>query len=304
MTSRPATPSPVAAELPATHDLPFTVKFWGTRGSIPAPGPDSVRYGGNTTCLEIRAGKRLFVIDGGTGARQFGDSLWPEGPLDATFLMTHLHLDHVQGFPFFGPFHGPNNRFELWSAEHSGMDLQGIMGRMFQQPAFPVTLDMLRAKLDFRRVTPGAPLEFGDLHVKSKMLRHPGGSVGYRLEFGGRVYAHCSDWEHPEDGSLDQDLLDLIAGADLLSIDATYTDDEYEGRKGPLRHGWGHSTHTIALQHADEAKVKNTLLFHHDPARTDDELDAIAATLLAGRSNVRFVREGEKFAVGTGLDKQ
>lgn len=287
---------------------PFTVHYWGTRGSIPSPGPNTVRYGGNTTSLEIRCDKQIFAIDGGTGVRLFGDSLLAQSaqngaPVHVTFLMSHLHLDHVQGFPFFAPFLRPGNRFDFWSAKHNGVGVEEIMRQLFQQPAFPISMDMLKAELNFNFLTAGDTLKFGDLTVRTGHLNHPGNAVGYRLEHEGRSLAHCSDWEHPEGDAIDQQLVDLIRDVDLLSIDATYTDDEYTGRVGPPRKGWGHGTHQTALRHADAAKVRNTLLFHHDPARTDDHLDALTGTLLKDRPDVKFVREGERFDIGQPLKR-
>ncbi len=278
----------------------FSVKYWGVRGSIPSPGAHTVRYGGNTTSLEIRCGEQLFAIDGGTGMRLFGDALMAEQPVRATILMSHLHLDHVQGFPFFAPFLMAGNRFDLWSAHHNGVGVADILRQLFNQPAFPISMDMLKAELNFHTFTPGDTLRFDDVTVKTALLHHPGGSVGYRMEYDGRCLAHCSDWEHPADG-LDPTLVDLVRDVDLLSIDATYTDDEYHGRVGPPRIGWGHATHTTALAHADAAHVRNTLLFHHDPARTDEQLDLIARTTLAQRRDVRFVAEGQVFQVGQPL---
>jgi phosphoribosyl 1,2-cyclic phosphodiesterase len=278
----------------------FSVKYWGVRGSIPSPGAHTVRYGGNTTSLEVRCGDTLLAIDGGTGVRLFGESLMSNAPIQATILMTHLHLDHVQGFPFFAPFLMPGNRFDIWSAHHNGSGVLDIMKQLFNQPAFPISMDMLKADLNFHILKPGDTLQFGDVTVKTALLHHPGDAVGYRLEYDGRSFAHCSDWEHPAEG-IDTALTGLIQDVDLLSIDATYTEDEYSGRAGPPRRGWGHGTHTAALAHADAAHVRNTLLFHHDPSRTDDQLDQLTRTMLANRRDVRFVAEGQVFQVGQPL---
>ena len=273
----------------------FWVKFWGVRGSVPAPGPDTVRYGGNTSCIEVRCGEERFVLDGGTGVRPLGDSLRGAEAARITFLMTHLHLDHVQGFPFFAPFLVPGYHFDLYSALHNGAGLEDVLSQLLSQPAFPISLDMFAADLTFRELQVGGTLDFGALRIRTTLLNHPGGVVGYRFEFGERSYVHCSDWEHPLDGSLDPVLVNFIQGADLLSIDAMYTEAEYLGRSGSSRKGWGHATHDAAIRHAEAEGVRQTLLFHHDPARTDAELDAIAATQLVGRPAIRFVREGEAF---------
>lgn len=274
------------------------VRFWGVRGSIPSPGPHTIRYGGNTTCIEVRCGNQRLVIDGGTGVRLLGDSMQGEEAVNLVFLMTHLHLDHVQGFPFFTPFLMPGNHFELYSALHNGSGLADVLDVLMTQPAFPISLEMFGADLRFAQLQPGDTLHFGLVRVHTALLNHPGGVTAYRFEFGGHSYVHCSDWEHPFDGQLDVELIDFIEGADLLSIDATYTEDEYHGRKGPSRKGWGHATHDAAIRHAAAAKVKQTLLFHHDPSRTDAQLDQIAQTQLVAHPTVRFVREGERIDVG------
>ena len=283
-----------------SHANDFSVKYWGVRGSIPSPGAHTVRYGGNTTSLEVRCGSELLAIDGGTGIRLFGESLMAKAPVRATILMTHLHLDHVQGFPFFAPFLVPGNRFDIWSARHNGVGVEDIMRQLFNQPAFPISMDMLKADLNFHTLEHGDTLNVGDVAIKTTLLHHPGGSEGYRLEYDGRSFTHCSDWEHPADG-LDSALVELVRDTDLLSIDASYTEDEYHGRAGPPRRGWGHATHQQALDHAEAAQVRNTLLFHHEPGRTDDQLDGLTHTLLAARPNARFVAEGQVFQVGQPL---
>lgn len=270
----------------------FTVKFWGTRGSIPAPGKDTAGYGGNTTSLQVVCGDRQFAIDGGTGVRMYGDTLMRQLPVDMDVLMTHLHLDHVQGFPFFSPFLLKGNRFRVWSARHNGHTVIDVLKMLFAQPAFPVTMEMLQSDISFHEITPGQTLDFGDVRVKTALLRHPGGVTGYRFEYQGKVFVHCSDWEHPDDRSLDPVLIDLARDADVLSIDATYTEDEYAGRSGPSRKGWGHATHEEALRHGLAAGAKQVLLFHHEQSRTDEALDRIGHGLFSGQP-ARFVREGD-----------
>jgi phosphoribosyl 1,2-cyclic phosphodiesterase len=269
----------------------FQVRYWGVRGSIPAPGPDTIRYGGNTTCLEVVAGDRTFSIDGGTGVRLFGSALLKRLPVDVTFLMTHLHWDHVQGFPFFTPFLVPGNRFTIYSGRHNGGNIFDVLKQLMAQPAFPISMDAFRSEVQFRFLEAGDTLRFGDVVVKTMLLNHPGGVVGYRFEFGDKVFVHASDWEHPDGGILDKAFVEFIRGADVLSVDATYTDAEYNGAAGPPRKGWGHATHEAALRHGDAAGVGKVLLFHHEQTRTDDEIDDLVATLLTGRNAV-FAREG------------
>ncbi len=275
----------------------FRVKFWGVRGSIPAPGAETARYGGNTTCLEVRAGDLRIAIDGGTGVRAFGNSLLEHMPVDVIFLMTHLHWDHVQGFPFFSPFLIPDNTFRILSAHHKGGNIYGVLKQLMAQPAFPISMDAFRAEMLFEFLEFGDVLQFGDLTVRTMLLNHPGDVVGYRFEFDGRAFVHASDWEHPGDGTLDEAFVDFIRGADVLSIDATYTEDEYDGKRGPPRRGWGHATHGECVRHGRAAGVRHIVLTHHEPARSDDELDAIKATVFKEDDDVSFSREGAEIEI-------
>ena len=272
----------------------FYFRYWGVRGSIPAPGPLTARYGGNTTCLEVCVGDQRFCIDGGTGVRMYGDQLLGELPVQVTFLMTHLHWDHVQGFPFFTPFLVPGNEFHIYSGHHNGGNIHGVLQQLMAQPAFPISMDAFRSKVSFDFLEPGDTLTFGDLTIRTVLLNHPGGVIGYRFEYQDKVFVHASDWEQPDDGSLDEVFLDFVRDADILSVDATYTNDEYSGKRGPVRRGWGHATHEEAIRHADAAGVKRTILFHHEQSRTDQQMDAIGARLFAGRDDLSFAVEGER----------
>ncbi len=272
---------------------PFFFRYWGVRGSIPAPGPATARYGGNTTCIEVQVGDQLLCVDGGTGVRLYGSDLMTRLPVQVTFLMTHLHWDHVQGFPFFTPFLVPGNDFHIYSGHHNGGNILDVLKQLMAQPAFPISMDAFRSEVNFDFLEPGDALTFGDLTVRTMLLNHPGGVIGYRFEYGGKVFVHASDWEHPAEG-LDDEFVEFIRDADVLSVDATYTDDEYEGRSGPPRKGWGHATHEAALAHADAAGVKRTILFHHEQTRSDEALDALSAKLFGPDSPNSFAIEGER----------
>jgi len=186
---------------------------------------------------------------------------------------------------------------------HKGSAVEDVMKMLFAQPAFPISMDMFKADISFRRIVPGNELQFGDVLIKTALLHHPGGVVGYRIEFGDKVYVHCSDWEHPADGSLDQTLVDLCRDADFLSIDATYSDEQYYGRSGSPKHGWGHGTHEEAIRHGRAAGARQILLFHHEPSRGDDEFDRISASLLADTPNIRFIREGETVTLNAAVSE-
>lgn len=251
------------------------VRFWGTRGSIAAPGPATVRYGGNTACVEVRdAAGRLLVLDAGTGLRELGRSLvrTSRGPWDVDVVLSHLHWDHLQGLPFFRPALDASSHLRLHApAQERPLRevLRGGMGAAF----FPADLDGLPAAFDVREVEPGAALAIGPFAVRSAALAHPGGALAYRIAADGASVVYATDTEVTAGPGPDA-LVELAAGADLLIHDAQYLPDDF-------RPGWGHSTVQAAIDVAVRARVRTVVLTHHDPDRSDDALDAIA--LLARR---------------------
>ncbi|CAO3415609.1 MBL fold metallo-hydrolase [Azospirillum doebereinerae] len=267
---------------------PFTVRFWGVRGSIASPGPDTVRYGGNTACIELRCGDAHIVFDCGTGIRALGETLTRGGPVDIDLLLTHSHLDHICGLPFFAPAFDPASRLRLW-AGHLPPDrpFRSVLSDMMTAPLFPVPVEVFRADCIYRDFTAGQTLEpKPGVVVRTAPLNHPDGATGYRVEFGGRSVCVLTDTEHPAQGR-DPVILELLRGADVMIYDSTYTDAEY-----PARVGWGHSTWQECLRLAQEAGVGRAVIFHHDPARTDGELDVIAAEAEAMRPGSLVAREG------------
>lgn len=253
----------------------ITVRFWGVRGSLPAPGPTTRRYGGNTPCLEVRCGDELLVFDLGSGARLLGDAMAAEGaPVRASIFLSHYHYDHLQGLPFFGPVYDPRNRFRVFGEDRDGRTVQQVIEGHMVAPYFPVTVqEVFRAGLEYARVGEDAPVRLGDVRVSALELNHPGGNLGYRVEYGGRVLVYATDVEHGE--GMDQRLAEFARGADVLIYDAMYTEDEYRGVKGAPKLGWGHSTWQAAIEAADAAKAKKLVLFHHDPKRDDAALDKL-----------------------------
>lgn len=249
----------------------LSFRFWGVRGSLPASGAHTARYGGNTPCLEVRAGDRLFIVDLGSGVRGLGENIG-FGPHKAVVLMTHYHYDHVQGLPFFAPLFNPANEFEIWGPDYEGRRVRELLADHLIRPYFPVGLEVLRAKLSFHDLQPAQTLNFGDVVVKSEPLFHPQGSTGFRFEFGGKVFVYCTDIEH-DGGPWDARLTRFAEGADQFVLDAMYTPDEYAGRSGGSRKGFGHATWEFAAECARKAGVKNLVLCHHDPARSDDAVD-------------------------------
>ncbi|MCX5789283.1 MAG: MBL fold metallo-hydrolase [Elusimicrobia bacterium] len=276
------------------------VRFWGTRGSLPAPGAGTQRYGGNTPCVELRAGGSLFVLDAGSGIRELGTFLMKEAggrPITGDIFITHTHWDHIQGFPFFTPVFQPGNRFRIHGGRGSTKAFDKVMGGLMDPVYFPVELGDMLAKLDFIEV--GGPLEYGEVLVRSTFSNHPGVNLAYRFDQGGKSVTYLTDHEiyeamhesSPFGKKQDRLIEDFCRGTDLLICDAQYTDQDYR-----IKRGWGHSRYrdTVALGLA--AGARRLALFHHDPWRDDDALDAIEkdARLIAGGKLECFAaREGQ-----------
>ena len=266
----------------------LTVRFWGVRGSIACPSPSYMGFGGNTSCVEVRVGSRLIILDAGTGIRPLGQQLRREGALDADILFSHTHWDHVNGFPFFAPAFEPDNAFRVFAghlAEEGGIR-EAIAGHM-HEPMFPVPLDVMRARLSFTDFAAGETLDLGrGLQVRTAPLNHPNGATAYRIDHGGRSVCYVTDTEHVP-GRPDENVLELIAGADLVIYDSTYTDAEF-----PARVGWGHSTWQEGLRLVRRAGARRLVVFHHDPDHDDATMTAIEQEL-AGESDGGVVaREG------------
>lgn len=264
------------------------VRFWGVRGSISSPGQSTLAVGGNTSCVEVRLGRELVILDGGTGLRELGASLCGR-PRRATFLFTHLHWDHIQGLPFFAPFYQPAGELTLMGPARLHQALKSQMSR----PTFPVSMEVFAARLRFETIEPGDRFELGDLEVATAPLHHPGGAIGYRLSCQGRsvVYAcdhECGDAEH------DRGLIELSRGADALIIDAQYLPEEY-----PAKRGWGHSTFEQVTALAREAGVRQLLLTHHEPTRSDADVACVEDRARRRFAATRAAREGMVLRLGS-----
>ena len=249
------------------------VRFWGVRGSIACSGPRTVRYGGNTSSVEVRCGERMLLFDGGTGLRYLGNTLAQDGQaIDADLFLTHTHFDHVAGLPFFRPFFDPKNRWRLWAGHLAdGMTLRRVLGEFMMAPLFPVPPEVFKAKMEYRDFKAGETLAPGPgIRLRTATLNHPDGATGYRIEYGGRSVCYLTDTEHVP-GAPDRNILELIAGADLVIYDSMYTDSEYNGYVG-----WGHSTWQEGVRLCRAAGAKRLAVFHHDPEHDDDMLDGIA----------------------------
>jgi phosphoribosyl 1,2-cyclic phosphodiesterase len=233
-----------------------------------------VGIGGNTSCVEVRVGKAILIFDGGTGLRLLGKKLAPEMPLSAHIFFSHVHWDHIQGFPFFDPAFVPGNKIHLYGGNNVSRTLEETLAGQMDHPSFPVHLTEMGAKMVFSDMFEGQALEIptGDgsaVHVTTGRGNHPNGVWAYRVDHGGKSVVYATDTEHY--AIVDPRLLRLSMGADVLIHDAQYTPEEYAGtagRGGP-KTGWGHSTFTEAARLAAAAGVKKLVLFHHDPMQND-----------------------------------
>jgi phosphoribosyl 1,2-cyclic phosphodiesterase len=271
----------------------FIVTFRGVRGSIASPGPRTARYGGNTPCVEVRCGDRLIIFDGGTGIRELGDELQAAGkPIDADIFLSHTHIDHIGGLPFFAPFYEAAHRFRVWSGHlASGTSTRGAIERMMSEPIFPITPDAFKAHVEYRDFRAGDTLTPAPhLALRTTPLDHPGGATGYRLDFAGHALAYLTDNESGKE--TDARLAEFAQGVDLLIYDCTYTDEEIASKTG-----WGHSAWRDGLRLADAAKVKTFCLFHHAPEHDDACMDRIVSEASRIRPGTIAAIEGRTIAL-------
>ena len=282
------------------HEPAIQARFWGVRGSIATPGPTTVRYGGNTPCLEVRAGGKLIILDCGTGLRGLGNALMAQKkPVEADIFFSHMHWDHIQGFPFFTPAFIPGNTFRVYGQNKNDQTVKSVLEGQMTDPNFPVPLSIMGSALSFHEIQAGASVQIGPVKVRTTALNHPGGCLGIRVEHAGGSFVYATDTEHDAlNGEIDANLVDLAQGADALVYDAMYTDAEYRGGKI----GWGHSTYAEALRIGKAADVKRLYLFHHDPAHDDDFLDARLAEARQNAADddildVEMAREGEHIII-------
>jgi len=265
-----------------------SIKFWGVRGSIPCPGPDTVRYGGNTSCVEIRCGEHLLIFDAGSGIRKLGEDLVQSAPKpEINLFLSHGHIDHLIGLPFFAPLFRRGQKLRIWAGglkEFGGA--KAAITRLMSFPLFPVGLETASDGVSFTDFERGTALSPGDgVTIKTTTLDHPGGATGYRVEYGDRSVCYLTDTEL---AAVDPAWLALARKADVLIMDATYTDAELPDHKG-----WGHGSWQQVVDFANEAGAKTLCLFHHDPDHTDAIMDGIAAEVAKIRPGTIIAREGE-----------
>jgi len=308
--------------------MSIRLTFWGVRGSIPVPGPTTVKYGGNTSCLELRFGDedRLIVMDLGSGIRELAGLIMkkdlPRGPIRTSVFLTHTHYDHIMGFPFFTPIFIPGTELDIYGPVTYEEDtLDKIVGDQLQYRYFPVRLEELRATIRYHPLKEGSRDLGSGLKVTTKYLNHPILVLGYKFEYKGKVL--CTAYDHemfrnvfdvkPDDPGYDEAAVkegeiaareenekvqQFYKDADLLVHDTQYTQKEYMAGKI----GWGHSSFEYAINSANKARVKHLVLFHHDPLRSDQELEGLHTAYVAairGKTNMKIsiAREGATIEV-------
>ena len=257
---------------------PIAVQFWGVRGSIACPGPHALRYGGNTPCVEVLCGGHTLIFDAGTGIRPLGLELARQTPIDIDIYFTHTHLDHITGLTFFSPLFEKRNSVRLWAGHlQAPHTLKKVVSNLMQAPLYPVSLEVFQARVEFNEFKSGQILTCGDMTMRTAPLNHPQGATGYRVEYGGKSICYVTDTEQKGD-SLDETIVELCRGADIMIYDSSYTDAEY-----PRYKGWGHSTWQEGMRLADAAGVGTLAIFHHDPGHDDAFMDGVAREAAAAR---------------------
>ena len=291
--------------------MTLRMQFWGTRGSIPSPGAKTVRYGGNTPCVEVRTAEGwLVILDAGTGARELGRSLIARAngaPIVGDIFLTHAHWDHIQGLPFFAPIFQRGNHFTIWGSKSLEKSIDSVVRDQMSPVVFPVTFEELDARIDFRVISEDETCAQKGYEVSAIQVRHPGGALGYRFTEGngdGEALVYISDNELSPTAKYDskpgwhKSLVEFAHKAKVLVHDTMYTVEEYDHHRG-----WGHSTHEDAVELALEAEVEQLVLFHHKPERSDEEVDQRLAACQAlvksrgGRLEVLAAAEGMSLLV-------
>ena len=270
-----------------TNGPTLYVRFWGVRGSIPAPGGRFEEFGGNTPCVEVRCGDRLFVVDGGSGIAPLGQELALQKPRSIDVVLSHLHLDHVSGLPFFKPALSPDCSIHLHCGNLRGESAEEALARLFSPPLFPISLNQLPGKFEHHGFKAGDDLVLADgARVRTLPLNHPGGATGYRFDCDGHAVCYISDIEHTAPWP-PPDLRAFVEGSDLVIYDGMFSETEYL-----CCQGWGHSTWQKGVALAQAAGVPNLAVFHLHPMHDDRHLETVEAEIKAAMPGAFLAREG------------
>jgi phosphoribosyl 1,2-cyclic phosphodiesterase len=265
------------------------VKFWGVRGSTPTPQAENLRYGGNTSCVEVRVDDQLFIFDCGTGLRLLGQQLARQSdgsPLFAHIFVSHYHWDHIQGIPFFSPlYNSPQSRF-IFHSSRRVRDLQQVLEQQMAAPYFPVNMNEMKAHREFHDIEEGR-IDLDNVAMQTTWLNHPQGCLGFRIESKDGILVYATDNE-PGHEAFDKKVRQLAHGADVLIYDSQYLPEEYEARK----RGWGHSHWREGINIVMESGAKELILFHHDPEHTDVCIDSVVKEARNYYPRVRAAAEG------------
>ncbi len=277
------------------------VDFWGVRGSVPSPGPTTARYGGNTSCVSITVDNKILILDAGTGIRNLGGAIIGQPELEIFVVVTHSHWDHIQGFPFFTPIYQPDRPVHMFPTLHKkNVVLSSLIDQM-DGAHFPITPDQVPSNFNFVTENPLEFLENNGFHMELVPMNHPGKAFGYKIKIDDKIICYFTDNEidPPYEKSIELDVLtEKCKNADILIHDAQYIEADM-----PLKHGWGHSLISQVTKLGESAEVKNLVYYHHDPERSDDDIDAeletASKTLKENGSSVRpyFAYEGLKLSI-------
>ncbi len=265
------------------------VKFWGVRGSTPTPQAENLRYGGNTSCVEVRVDGQMFVFDCGTGFRNLGKSLNAEfagKAISAHIFLSHFHWDHIQGIPFFAPLYENRENHFVFHSSNRSRGLQSALEKQMSDPYFPVDMSEMAAHRNFANIEEDR-IAFDQCTIESKWLNHPQGCLGFRIETPEKVIVYATDNE-PGHPVFDKNVRKLAEGADVLIYDAQYLPEEYEAKK----RGWGHSHWREAINIVMESGAKELVLFHHDPDHDDSLIDKVVKTARDHYPKVTAAAEG------------
>jgi phosphoribosyl 1,2-cyclic phosphodiesterase len=266
------------------------IRFWGVRGSMPVAGQNHLEFGGHTPCIEVRCGARLFVVDAGTGLAAFGAAPFADLPAEIDILLSHLHLDHITGLPFFRPSLTSGYVIRLHCGNLDGQTAEESLACAFGPPLFPVRLEEMPARFEHVGFRAGETLRFGHHSVATHLLNHPGGATGYRFNHRGRSVCYLSDIEHSEPWPA-PDVVQFAHGADLVIYDGMFSESEYPSCKG-----WGHSTWEKGIELCQAAGAASLAVIHHHPAYDDAVLRQMEADMQAVMPTAFLARENQEIA--------